>query len=68
MTNIGVYIKRKESKLLQREVAEKIGISNQSYYLKETGKRDFTIPEAKRLAILYNCKLDDLFGRELNAQ
>lgn len=66
--NIGVYIKRKENKLRQRDVAKKIGMSEQSYYLKENGKREFTITEGKKLAILYKCKLDDLFGREMHVQ
>lgn len=60
--NAGVYIKRRESKLRQADVAEKLLISKQSYYLKETGKRDFTITEAKRLARIYGCTLDELFN------
>lgn len=59
--NPQVLIKRKERKLKQSEIAETIGISKQSYYLKETGQRDFTITEAKRLAKVYNCTLNDLF-------
>ncbi len=60
--NPGVYIKRRENKLRQADVAEKLLISKQSYYLKETGKRDFTITEAKRLARIYGCTLDELFN------
>jgi len=59
--NYQVYIKRKEHRLRQADVAKKLGISTQSYYLKETGKRDFTITEAKRLALIYGCTLNDLF-------
>ena len=62
--NPQVYIKRRENKLRQVDVAKKLLISKQSYHLKENGKRDFTITEAKRLATIYNCTLDDLFGKE----
>src|SRR5699024_104568 len=57
-----VYIARKENKMRQADVAKKIMMSEKSYQLKESGIRDFTITEAKRLATIYNCTLDDLFG------
>ena len=60
--NHQLYIKRRENKLRQEDVAKKIGISKQSYYLKETGKREFTISEARRLSLIFNCTLNDLFG------
>jgi len=60
--NAQVYIKRKERNLRQSDVAKAISMHEQSYYLKETGQRDFTIPEGKRLAKLYECTLDELFG------
>lgn len=41
-----------------------LGIHKQSYYLKENGKREFTISEAKKLAKIFDCTLDDLFGGE----
>lgn len=63
--NHNLYIARKENRLLQKEVAKKISISSQSYHLKETGKREFTVTEAKRLARIFNCTLDDLFGEEM---
>lgn len=63
--NHQVYIKRKEHRLRQSDVAKKIGMSTQSYRLKETGQREFTVSEARRMALLYNCKLDDLFSVEL---
>lgn len=59
--NYQVYIKRKEHRLRQADIAKKLGISTQSYYLKETGKRDFTMTEAKRMALIYGCTLDELF-------
>lgn len=57
-----VYVKRRENKLRQEDVAKVLGINKQTYYLKENGKSVFTIPEAKLLARLYGCTLDELFG------
>jgi len=63
----GLYVKRRENKLKQEDVAKMIGIHKQSYHLKESGKRQFTIEEGLRLAKLFNCTLDDLFGGKKNA-
>lgn len=60
--NAQVYVKRKENNLNQSEIAKIIGIHKQSYYLKESGKRDFSETEMKRLAKYYNCTLDELFN------
>lgn len=62
--NHSLYIKRKESKLYQRDVAKKLGIHEQSYYRKETGQLPFTIPEGLMLAKIFDCTLNDLFGGE----
>lgn len=59
--NAKLYIARRESKLKQSDVAKMIGIHPQSYYLKENGKRDFTMTEAKRLTIVFGRTLNDLF-------
>lgn len=59
--NFNLYIKRRESKLKQKDVAEKIGIHPQSYHLKESGKREFTVTEAVKLARVFGCTLNDLF-------
>lgn len=56
-----LLVRRKKRNLKQREVAELIGIHPQSYYLKENGKRDFTITEARLLARLFECELSELF-------
>lgn len=56
-----LLIRRREKGMLQREVAELLGIHPQSYYLKENGKRDFTITEARLLARIFECELSDLF-------
>lgn len=60
--DVQVYVKRREKNLRQEDVAKAISIHKQSYYLKEKGKRDFTIPEGKRLAKFYGCTLDELFN------
>lgn len=57
----GLFIKRREHFLKQKDVAKMIGIHPQSYHLKESGKRDFTVSEAIRLTKVFNCTLDDLF-------
>lgn len=66
--NYQVYIKRKEKRLRQSDVARKLIISTQSYHLKETGKNFFTVPEAVKLAKLFNCSLDELFGDSAHPQ
>lgn len=60
--NAQVYVKRKENKLNQTDIAKTLSISSQSYHLKEAGKRDFTETEMKRLAKYYGCTLNDLFN------
>lgn len=60
--NPQVYIKRRENKLRQSDMAKILSIAKETYCLKETGKRDFTETEMKRLARYYNCTLDDLFN------
>lgn len=57
-----LYTIRNEHNMPQWKVAKFIGINKQTYHLKETGKSDFTIPEAKRLAMVFGCTLDKLFG------
>lgn len=57
-----LYIARRESRLYQKDVAKKLGIHPQTYHEKESGKKEFTIKEGKRLARLFNCTLDDLFA------
>mgnify|MGYP001462564875 FL=1 len=63
---VNLYIKRKERKLLQKDVAQKIGIHPQSYHLKESGKREFTLSEAIKLAEIFECSLDELFRKDVS--
>ena len=56
MTNLFypmLYIARKEKGDTQKEVAKKLSITPQRYQLKETGKANFTLPEAKILSEMY---------------
>ena len=46
------------------QVAEVIHIHPQTYRHKEYGKAEFTITEARKLADLFGCTLDDLFNKE----
>lgn len=59
--NHQLYIARRESHLRQKDVAKKLGIHPQTYHEKECGKKDFTMTEAKRLAVIFNRSLDELF-------
>jgi len=60
-----LFVRRKEKGLLQKDVANLIGMHPQSYHLKESGKREFTISEAIKLAEIFDCSLDGLFRKEV---
>jgi len=64
MLHTQLYVIRRENRLKQKDVAKRIGIHPQSYYLKESGKREFTLSEAIKLAEIFDCTLDELFGKE----
>ncbi|WP_277680351.1 helix-turn-helix transcriptional regulator [Gracilibacillus dipsosauri] len=59
--NIKLYVARRERNMYQKDVAKKIGLHPQTYHEKECGKKDFTLTEAKMLAQIFNCTLNDLF-------
>lgn len=68
MTNLFypmLYIARKEKGDTQKEVAKKLSITPQRYQLKETGKANFTLPEAKILSEMYGMSIDDLFSKNI---
>ncbi|WP_077700376.1 helix-turn-helix transcriptional regulator [Staphylococcus hominis] len=68
MTNLTypmLYIARKEKGDTQKGVAQKLGISPQRYQLKETGKANFTLPEAKILSEMYGMSIDELFSNDI---
>ncbi|MDW4114056.1 helix-turn-helix transcriptional regulator [Staphylococcus saprophyticus] len=68
MTNLAypmLYIARREKGDTQKEVAKKLSISPQRYQLKESGKANFTLPEAKILSELYEMPIDQLFSNSI---
>ncbi len=62
--NQSLYVARRENRLRQKDVAKRIGMCEKSYQLKESGKREFTIPEGIKLAMLFERTLDELFNWE----
>lgn len=60
-----LYITRKEHGHTQKEIAQKLGITPQRYQLKECGKANFTLPEAKTLSEIYQMSIDDLFSSDI---
>lgn len=55
---------RKEKKLTQKELAEQIGIKQNSYSDWETGKNEPSLENLIKLADLLEVSIDWLFGRE----
>ncbi|WP_138090910.1 helix-turn-helix transcriptional regulator [Halalkalibacterium halodurans] len=62
--NHKLYVARREKRLKQKDVAQKIGIHPVTYQHKESGKTEFTMGEAKLLCKIFGCTLDDLFWEE----
>ncbi|WP_368868232.1 helix-turn-helix transcriptional regulator [Staphylococcus haemolyticus] len=68
MTNLAypmLYIVRREKGDTQKTIAKKLSISPQRYQLKESGKANFTLPEAKILSELYGMPIDELFSNSI---
>ncbi|WP_247919267.1 helix-turn-helix domain-containing protein [Staphylococcus aureus] len=68
MTNLAypmLYIARREKGHSQKFVAKKLNISPQRFSLKELGKANFTLPEAKILSELYGMSIDELFSNSI---
>lgn len=68
MTNLAypmLYIARREKGDTQKTIAKKLSISPQRYQLKESGKANFTLPEAKILSELYGISIDELFSSSI---
>lgn len=47
-----------------KELANNIGLSTNSVSFKLNGKRQFTLLEIEKIALLFNCSLDYLVGHE----
>ncbi|TKI76290.1 helix-turn-helix transcriptional regulator, partial [Bacillus mycoides] len=45
-----LFITRKEQRMTQEDIGKIVNIHRQTYYLKECGKKDFTLKEAQKLA------------------
>ncbi|HDR3483912.1 TPA: helix-turn-helix domain-containing protein [Bacillus pacificus] len=58
-----LFIARRENRMTQEAASKVINISKQTYYMKETGKSDFTLTEAKLLANYFKTTVDDLFEK-----
>lgn len=56
-----LYGARKEKKLSQQEMADKLGISRVSYGAKERGDKAFTLDEMFRISKILGKGLDDIF-------
>lgn len=53
---------RKKANLTSKELAEKLYISQSSISQYENGKRRPSIKVAKRIAELFGCTLEDIYG------
>ena len=56
---------RKLSGMMQKEVAEKVGIARSTYALYETGERSPDVEVVKKLATVLNVSGDYLIGNEV---
>ncbi|MDK9871993.1 MAG: helix-turn-helix transcriptional regulator [Staphylococcus equorum] len=60
-----LYIARKEHGHTQKAIAKKLSISPQRYQIKESGKGEFSLTEAKILSELYGMPIDQLFSNSI---
>ena len=56
-----LYEARKNSKMTQEELAEKLGMSRISYGLKERGEMPFTGDEMFEIATIFGTSIDKIF-------
>ena len=57
---------RKEKKLTQKEIAEQIGIKQNSYSDWETGKNEPNLENIVKLSRILDTSTDELLGRQVN--
>lgn len=62
--NNKLAIYRKIHDLTQKDVAKMLNMSDTSYSLKETGKQEFRLSEAKFLADYFGTSVDEIFFNE----
>ncbi|WP_144517284.1 helix-turn-helix transcriptional regulator [Bacillus thuringiensis] len=58
-----LFIARKERRMLQKDVGKVVNMHKNTYHLKESGKRDFTLKEAQKLAEYFKTTVDELFEK-----
>ena len=58
---------RKQNKFSQEYLAEKLGVSRPTYIQIENGKRDITVPEAKKLASIFSLSLESFLENNVSA-
>ena len=56
---------RETRQLTQRDVAERVGISQSHYAELESGIRDPSLPVALRIALVLHLTVEDLFARDM---
>jgi len=56
-----LYYFRRKLGYTQKEIAERIGLTTESYLNKETGQYEFSLTEAKRVAEVLEISLDRLW-------
>lgn len=59
--HINLFVRRRENRLSQEDMAKLLNVHRQSYHLKEAGKREFTLSEAQKIAKHFNTTVDELF-------
>lgn len=63
-----LYITRKEHGQSQKVVARKLNISMARYQMKESGKANFTLPEAQTLSEMYSIPIEQLFSTKFPSE
>ena len=58
---------REQNKFSQEYLAEKLGVSRPTYMQIENGKRDITVPEAKKLASIFSLSLESFLENNVSA-
>jgi len=54
-------VMREDANLTYQEVADKVGISKEYYWMIENGKRKLSYPNAVKIANVFKRKPDDIF-------
>lgn len=55
---------RKERNMTQGELGEKLGVTASAVTMWESGSREPNLSMVKKIANVFNCKVDDLFPEE----